>query len=197
MRKKISLIFLCVSLIVFVSACGKSDNSKNEYIEIEGNSYKLQIPADFTESETDIENAKIWDSPDIANTEFQVVAYDAGNSDYTDDTLPQTFDEYNESNEISEGEAREEVYFDYSDENGLEQSAMIMKSIYSEGSPVYELQMLINDDFKENDSVVQYYAQKVIVDQSDRSKAVKLVVYSNDNGDIDLMKQILNSFEWK
>lgn len=37
----------------------------------------------------------------------------------------------------------------------------------------------------------------MIVNPNDRSEVISIIVHSNENGDIDKMQEILNSFQWK
>ena len=56
---------------------------------------------------------------------------------------------------------------------------------------------MIDDDEEMPDEIVQYSGTKTIVDQRDRSRVILLSVSSNENGDTDQMKKILDSFAWK
>lgn len=188
---------------------GKQGSSSSAEIEAEGDGYRLLLPKGFTEQKSFDERVKEWHSDDFEETEFEVAAYDVGVSTYELDTVPKTFQEYSEDTVVPKDgttETEEEIYFDYNNGDDYEEFSVIRKNIYGEGSDRYELEKINktmkdidngNSDESLPDDVVAYDAKKLIVNQNNRSEAIIIVIHSNENGDTDKMRQILDSFQWK
>lgn len=181
---------------------------------IEGEGYIFKLPSIFTaEGTIEEQNAIISQTADAVCT---VKAFDIGFEDYSEKTLPKNADDINYSER--DGVVRETIYFDYDENDNFEEYTSFIKYTYTKDSEEYQLE----DKYREakngklepgdegyitmSDEIVTYRGTKVIVNNNNREQAIGLLIttsermvyaYGKEAVDPELMKQILDTFEWK
>ena len=199
MKKLLSLL-VTLTFVLSLCACGGTD--------VTGANYTISIPEGFEKAETDA--GVEWKAKDYEETEYEIHVTDVGIQDYTNDTIPATFEEWSEDNS-EEGTSYDKIFFEYNAGDKYEEYTMVYKATYTEGSLTYsmaktdyELENIDLDNIEDNKEVPPFpneieicYGKKVLVDKIDRSKVIIAVANSNDLADAAEIQTVLESFNWK